>query len=191
MPHLGYRVIHVTQSPYSDLGTQGAIDDVLRKRCWAAIVIHSNATTAWRNAVQAGDAEYDPQGTVGIYYMGARYYQIVLLYLRPFVSSSSSHYSSVRDQLFPSSPFEPQLIRDVSTNIQTASQTALSSILTSLSNTYTAPSQYPPTQPPVTTTLAALETVPQAMSGPFGYYTYDLRPQTAWGAAAVFEAGDI
>ena len=87
-----------------------------------------------------------------------------------------------------------QLIRDASNVLQTASQTALSTILTSLSASYTPPSQYPATEaltPATGSVLGNLEAVPQGMSGPFGYYLDDLRPQTAWGAAAVFEAGDI
>jgi hypothetical protein len=83
-PHVGYNIIDVSQG-YPN-GVWDARDDVLKKKCWAAIVIHGNATSSWRDAIQSGDAGYDPQGSVGIYYEGARYYQIVLLYLRPFVS---------------------------------------------------------------------------------------------------------
>lgn len=88
-PHLGFNLVDVSSYP-SDYptayGTEAAIDDVLHKRCWAAIVVHGNATAAWRNAVENGDGSYDPTGAVGIYYSGARFYQIILLYLRPFVS---------------------------------------------------------------------------------------------------------
>jgi len=87
-PHVGYNIIDVStiSSEYPD-GVWSARDDVLKKKCWAAIVIHSNATASWRNALENGQQGYDSQGSVGIYYEGARYYQIVLLYLRPFVSS--------------------------------------------------------------------------------------------------------
>jgi hypothetical protein len=83
-PHVGYRVVDTT-----GLSLQDAKDDILHEKAWAAIVIHANATTSWRNAVQQGDTGYSEltQGTVGIYYEGARYYQVLLLYLRPFVSS--------------------------------------------------------------------------------------------------------
>ena len=79
-PHVGYRIIDV-----STLTEQDAIDDVLNQRCWAAIVIHGNATSSWRDGVEGG-VEHEAQGSMGIYYEGARYYQVLLLYLRPFVS---------------------------------------------------------------------------------------------------------
>jgi hypothetical protein len=200
-PHVGYNIIDVSQG-YPN-GVWDARDDVLKKKCWAAIVIHANATSSWRDAIQTGDAGYDPQGSVGIYYEGARYYQIVLLYLRPFVSrrGHSPHQTFAADRNAMSNSIkllitwlDPQLIQDTSTVLSTASQTALSTILASLSPTYSPPSQYPATGTLTATTgtlLGNLRAVPQAMSGMFGYYIDDLRPQTAWGAAAVFEAGDI
>lgn len=71
-----------------------------------------------------------------------------------------------------------------------ASQIALSTILSSISTSYTVNSEYPASTA-LTTSIANLQAVPQAMANSFGSYTYDLRPQTAWGAAAVFEAADI
>lgn len=84
--HLGYVIRDAADYPR---GVYDAMDEVTNKDCWGAIVVNANATSAWRAAVQAGDAAYDPSGSVGVFYQGARYYQIILLYLAPFVSSLS------------------------------------------------------------------------------------------------------
>ncbi|KAJ9117408.1 hypothetical protein QFC24_006504 [Naganishia onofrii] len=84
--HLGYVIRDAADYPR---GVYDAMDEVTNKDCWGAIVVNANATSAWRAAVQAGDAAYEPSGSVGVFYQGARYYQIILLYLAPFVSSLS------------------------------------------------------------------------------------------------------
>lgn len=94
-PHVGYNIIDCTQPPYSlplseGGGVWAARKDLLENKAWAGIVVHGNATQSWREAVEGGQTGYDPQGSVGVYYEGARYYQIVLLYLRPFVSPTSA-----------------------------------------------------------------------------------------------------
>ena len=81
-PHVGYRIIDVSGLGLTE---RDALDDVLNQRCWAAIVIHGNSTASWRAGVEAGET-HEAQGSMGIYYEGARYYQVLLLYLRPFVS---------------------------------------------------------------------------------------------------------
>lgn len=83
------------------------------------------------------------------------------------------------------------MVRNTRTALQTASATARSTILASLSNTYTVPSGVPASSQLVTTSLATLQAVPQALATPFSFYQYDLRVQTQWAAAAVFEASDI
>ena len=96
-------------------------------------------------------------------------------------------------------PTPHQLEKDASTVISSASQLALSTILTSLSSSYTLPSSLSSSSSasivPLTATsgtlLGNLQAQPGLMASPFGYYVYDLRPQTSWGTAAVFEAGDI
>ncbi|KAI5449661.1 hypothetical protein NCC49_004122 [Naganishia albida] len=162
--HLGYVIRDAADYPR---GVYDAMDEVTNKDCWGAIVVNANATSAWRAAVESGDASYDPSGAVGVFYQGARYYQIILLYLAPF------------------------MVRNTRTALQTASSAARSTILASLSNTFTAPSSAPASSQLVTTTLGALQAVPQALATPFGFYQHDLRVQTQWAAAAVFEASDI
>lgn len=177
--HLGYVIRDAADYPR---GVYDAMEEVTNKDCWGAIVVNANATSAWRAAVQNGDASYDPSGSVGVFYQGARYYQIILLYLAPFVS----RFLSVATLL---TTF--QMVRNTRTALQTASATARSTILASLSNTFTAQSTAPASSQLVTTTLGALQAVPQALATPFGFYQNDLRVQTQWAAAAVFEASDI
>ncbi|ORY31253.1 hypothetical protein BCR39DRAFT_527132 [Naematelia encephala] len=62
-------------------GLQDVYMDIKAQRCWAAVVVNANATTAWRNALQTGDSSYDPTGAVGVYYSSARFYQVTLLYV--------------------------------------------------------------------------------------------------------------
>lgn len=81
--HLGYVIRDASSYPR---GVYDAMDEVTNKDCWGAIVVNANATSAWRAAVESGDGSYDPSGAVGVFYQGARYYQIILLYLAPFVS---------------------------------------------------------------------------------------------------------
>lgn len=179
--HLGFVIRDAADYPR---GVYDAMNEVTNKDCWGAIVVNANATSAWRAAVENGDALYDPSGAVGIFYQGARYYQIILLYLVPFVSALLS-------QAATPLTYTPQMIRNTRTALQTASSTARSTLLTSLSNTYTPPTSAPASSQLVTTSLASLQAVPQALATPFGFYQHDLRVQTQWAASAVFEASDI
>lgn len=60
--------------------------DIATQKSWGAVVINANATTAWRNALTTGDASYDPNGAIGIYFSSARFYQVTLLYIESIVS---------------------------------------------------------------------------------------------------------
>lgn len=55
---------------------------------WGAVVIYANASTAWRNSIETGNATYDPTGCVGIFYSGAHFYQVVLIYLVPILTKN-------------------------------------------------------------------------------------------------------
>ncbi|WRT70773.1 uncharacterized protein IL334_007772 [Kwoniella shivajii] len=81
--HLGYQIKDPANYP-------NGLDDVRRsviaQECWAAIVINANASSAWTNALNNGDASYDPSGAIGIYYSSARFYQVVLLYFDALIS---------------------------------------------------------------------------------------------------------
>ncbi|WVW80760.1 hypothetical protein I302_102746 [Kwoniella bestiolae CBS 10118] len=81
--HLGYEIKDPANYPN---GLEDVRRSVLAQECWAAIVVNANASTAWTEALQNGDATYDPTGSIGIYYMGARFYQVVLLYFDSLIS---------------------------------------------------------------------------------------------------------
>lgn len=53
-------------------------------------MVYPNCTSTWTTAIQNGLASYDPTGCVGIFYSGARYYQVSLLYLAPYMQMFAS-----------------------------------------------------------------------------------------------------
>ena len=73
-PHFTYIVRDASDYPN---GLEDVEREVLGQECWAAVVINANATTAWREALQSGDAGYSPNGAIGIYFQSARFYQDV------------------------------------------------------------------------------------------------------------------
>lgn len=83
MPHLGWQVRQASDYPN---GLEDVRQEVLHQKSWATVVVNANATSAWRNAIRNGDANYDPNGAIGIYYMGARFYQVQYLYTEALVS---------------------------------------------------------------------------------------------------------
>ncbi|WWC65254.1 uncharacterized protein I303_107871 [Kwoniella dejecticola CBS 10117] len=83
MVHLGYQIQDPSNYPN---GLDDVRQSVLAQECWAAIVINANASSAWTDALNNGDASYDPTGAIGIYYSSARFYQVVLLYFDSLIS---------------------------------------------------------------------------------------------------------
>jgi hypothetical protein len=79
--------------PSSDYpnGLESARHDVLGQKSWATVVINANATSAWREAVTTGDANFDPTGAITIYIQTARFYQVSLLYVEAFASFRASY----------------------------------------------------------------------------------------------------
>jgi hypothetical protein len=84
--HLGWEVRSASNYPN---GLADVQREVLHQECWAFVVVNANATSAWRTAVRNGDGSYDPNGAIGIYYMGARFYQVQYLYTESLVSTQS------------------------------------------------------------------------------------------------------
>lgn len=82
-PHLGWEVRSASDYPN---GLDDVRREVLHQESWATVVVNANATSAWREAIRNGDAGYDPSGAIGIYYMGARFYQVQYLYTEALVS---------------------------------------------------------------------------------------------------------
>ncbi|WWC72650.1 uncharacterized protein I206_106614 [Kwoniella pini CBS 10737] len=81
--HLGYQMQDPSNYPN---GLEDVRRSVIAQDCWAAIVINANASSAWTNALNNGDASYDPNGAIGIYYSSARFYQVVLLYFDSLIT---------------------------------------------------------------------------------------------------------
>lgn len=84
-PHLTYQVVPPAHFPG---GPSQVMEAVGHNEAWGAVVINGNATTAWRSAIENGDAAYDPTGSVGVYFSGAHFYQIVLLYVAPIMKTN-------------------------------------------------------------------------------------------------------
>lgn len=84
-PHLTYDIVDPSRYPG---GPEQVMDAVGKSGPWGAVVVHANATSAWRNAVTTGNPSYDPSGSVGVYYSGARFYQIVLLFVVAFMNQN-------------------------------------------------------------------------------------------------------
>lgn len=89
-PHLTYDIVDPAMYPG---GPQEVMTAVAKSGPWGAVVINSNATSAWRNAVTTGNGGYEASGSVGLFYSGARFYQIVLLYVVPLMLRNT--YSAV------------------------------------------------------------------------------------------------
>ncbi|WWC98465.1 hypothetical protein V866_005356 [Kwoniella sp. B9012] len=81
--HLGYEIKDPSNYPN---GLEDVRRSIVAQECWAAIVVNANASSAWTDALQSGDESYDPTGAIGIYYSGARFYQVVLLYFDSLIT---------------------------------------------------------------------------------------------------------
>lgn len=103
-PHLGFAITEASEYPNGAIDVKEAIgyskywggahekapvnvllEIMLTAGSYVAIVVYPNCTSTWRTAVRNGIASYDPTGCVGIFYSGARFYQVSLLYLAPFM----------------------------------------------------------------------------------------------------------
>jgi len=82
-PHLGFAIREA--SSYPD-GVEGVKQDVGLSKYWGAVVVYPNCTSTWTSSLQTGNTSYDPTGCIGVFYSGARFYQITLLYLAPFMA---------------------------------------------------------------------------------------------------------
>ncbi|GAA5897088.1 hypothetical protein JCM6882_001787 [Rhodosporidiobolus microsporus] len=70
-------------------GTAEIAQEIIEERAWAAIVINANATTAFQAAISGTggllEGQYSPEGAISIFTSGARWYQVTLEYLIPFL----------------------------------------------------------------------------------------------------------
>ncbi|BGP15152.1 hypothetical protein JCM10213_000723 [Rhodosporidiobolus nylandii] len=63
--------------------------EVIEEKAWAAVVINANATTSWQAAMDGTggllNGEWSPQGAISIMISGARWFQVTLEYLNPYL----------------------------------------------------------------------------------------------------------
>ncbi|KAL9117285.1 MAG: hypothetical protein Q9187_006181 [Circinaria calcarea] len=97
MPHLGYVTVPPSAYNYDPIQVREAI---YGQQAWAAIVINANATTLLRQAVEQGNATYDPLGACQIIYVQARdqttYYDFVL----PQINTLQTEVTSMFGQMW-------------------------------------------------------------------------------------------
>jgi hypothetical protein len=79
-PHVGYGVLPASHFNNDPIEVRRAIYDY---DAWAAIVINPNATSALRQALETGDASYDPTSACQVVYVEARDTVAVDTYIRP------------------------------------------------------------------------------------------------------------
>lgn len=77
--HLTFRLMNSTGLTFSDFE-----NGVVNEHSWGTIVINSNATTALTSTLTS-DSSYSPN-SISIFVASARFYQVVLEYLLPFLN---------------------------------------------------------------------------------------------------------
>ena len=92
MPHLGY--ITVPPSAYNNDPMQ-VREAIYEQQAWAAIVINPNATTMLQQAVELGNASYDPLGACQIVYVEARDQDVMYDYVLPQLSQVQTQVTSM------------------------------------------------------------------------------------------------
>lgn len=58
------------------------ISEIISEKAWAAVVVNSNATSMFRQAMDGNtgaliDGEYTPSGAVSLIAMGSRWFQVI------------------------------------------------------------------------------------------------------------------
>lgn len=80
MPHLGYKTVLPSTFNNDPLQVREA---VYKQKAWAAVVVNSNATALLQQAVEQGNASYDPLGACQVIYVAARDQETIFSYLLP------------------------------------------------------------------------------------------------------------
>ncbi|KAL8280092.1 hypothetical protein RQP46_007422 [Phenoliferia psychrophenolica] len=60
-------------------------DRIVNEKAWAAIVINANATAAWTAASSGVASTYQGDGAISVVVASARFFQVILEYLLPFI----------------------------------------------------------------------------------------------------------
>ena len=91
-PHLGYVNLPPSQFNNDPLAVRQAVYDF---HAWAAVIINANATTNLQQAVQTGNAQYDPLGAAQIVYVQAREENTHASYVTPQLAALQTQLASM------------------------------------------------------------------------------------------------
>lgn len=91
MPHLGYVTMPPSAFNNDPIQVRQAVYD---QKAWAAIVVNSNATALLQQAVQQGNASYEPLGACQITYVSARNQDTHNAYILPQLSRLQTEITS-------------------------------------------------------------------------------------------------
>ena len=97
MPHLGYVTVPPSAYNYDPIQVREAI---YAQQAWAAIVINANATALLRQAVEQGNATYDPLGACQIIYVQARDQTTYYDYILPQINTLQTEVTSMFGQMW-------------------------------------------------------------------------------------------
>ncbi|BGP54945.1 hypothetical protein JCM8202_003455 [Rhodotorula sphaerocarpa] len=87
--HMGVIIRDTTGKNLDDV-----ISEIISEKAWAAVVVNSNATSMFRQAMDGNtgaliDGEYTPSGAVSLIAMGSRWFQVIDDYIFPYLVSAT------------------------------------------------------------------------------------------------------
>ena len=115
--HLGYGTLPPSYFNNDPMEVRKA---VYEQQAWAAIVINANATALLQQAVETGDASYDPLGACQVIYVEARDQEVHSSYIMPQLSSLQAEITSSFGKMWTSKVLANTSISR--TNLQRAPQ---------------------------------------------------------------------
>lgn len=115
--HLGYGTLPPSSFNNDPMEVRKA---VYEQQAWAAIVINANATALLQQAVETGDASYDPLGACQVIYVEARDQEVYSSYIMPQLSSLQAEITSSFGKMWTSKVLANTSISR--TNLQRAPQ---------------------------------------------------------------------
>ena len=115
--HLGYGTLPPSSFNNDPMEVRKA---VYEQQAWAAIVINANATALLQQAVETGDASYDPLGACQVIYVEARDQEVHSSYIMPQLSSLQAEITSSFGKMWTSKVLANTSISR--TNLQRAPQ---------------------------------------------------------------------
>lgn len=97
IPHLGYVTVPPSSFNHDPIQVREAI---FGEQAWAAIVINANATALLRQAVEQGNATYDPLGACQMIYVQARDQTTYYDYIFPQLSTLQTEITSMFGEMW-------------------------------------------------------------------------------------------